>query len=251
MIVADMDTTSPQLRTLGLIGGMSWHSTATYYRMINESVAAQVGGHASASIALQSMNFAEIRDCQIHEDWARAADLLTEAAQRCVAGGAETLAICTNLMHKVAPQVEEAVDIPLLHIGDAVAAQATPNGWGTLGILATQWVMDESFYEARLKEQGIDTVMPDPSDRRKVDQIIWDELTRGVIREESRRKYVEVIDDLADRGAQAVVLACTEIGLLIEPEHSPIPIIDSAVAHAEALASVALLPEGSTERSSS
>ncbi|GAB7006485.1 aspartate/glutamate racemase family protein [Nocardioides sp. AN3] len=244
-----MDTTSPRLRTLGLIGGMSWHSTMTYYRMINESVASQVGGHASASIALQSMNFAEIRNCQVREDWERAAELLAEAAQRCVAGGAETVAICTNLMHKVAPQVEDAIGVPLLHIGDAVAAQAARNGWNTLGILATQWVMDESFYESRLKEHGIDTVMPHPHDRRMVDGIIWDELTRGVIREESRSKYVEVIRGLADRGAQAVVLACTEIGLLIEPDDSPIPVIDSAVAHAEALASAALAQDAGTERS--
>ncbi|GAA3663458.1 aspartate/glutamate racemase family protein [Nocardioides ginsengisoli] len=242
-----MNTISPRLRTIGLVGGMSWHSTVTYYRMINEAVATVVGGHASASIALQSVNFAEIRDCQVREDWDRAAELLAEAAQRCVAGGAEILAICTNLMHKVAPQVEDAIDVPLLHIGDAVAAQASRNGWRTLGVLATQWVMDESFYESRLKERGIDTVMPDPDARQVVDGIIWDELTQGVVREESRRKYVEVIRDLADRGAQAVVLACTEIGLLIGPDDSPIPIIDSAVAHAEALASAALLSETGTK----
>lgn len=227
-----MNRTGHDLKTLGLIGGMSWHSTATYYRIINEVVAASLGGHASAKIALQSLDFAEIRDCQVRQDWDRAATLLAEAGARCVAGGASTIAICTNLMHKVAPQVEAAVEVPVLHIGDAVGALATTRGWDTVGILGTQWVMDESFYATRLAEHGITTVMPEVEDRVVVDRIIWEELTRGVIREESRATYVQIIGDLAERGAAAVVLACTEIGLLIETRHSPVPVIDSAEVHA-------------------
>lgn len=228
------------METLGLIGGMSWHSTATYYRLINEAVAAERGGHASARIALQSLDFAEIRDCQLAGDWDRAAALLADAGRRCVAGGASTVAICTNLMHKVAPQVEEALDVPLLHIGDAVAGEARRHGWGTLGILGTRWVMEEEFYAERLARHGVAAVVPDAAQRELVDTIVFDELTQGIVREESRAAYVDVIRGLAAQGADAVVLACTEIGLLVSPADSPLPVIDSAEAHAAALARVAL-----------
>lgn len=228
------------METLGLIGGMSWHSTATYYRLINEAVAAEHGGHASAPIALQSLDFAEIRACQVAGDWDRAADLLVEAGRRCVAGGATTVAICTNLMHKVAPQVEAALDVPLLHIGDAVAGVAREHGWSTLGILGTRWVMEEDFYAARLARHGIGVVVPPAEERALVDTVVFDELTQGVVRADSRAAYVDVIRGLAAQGAEAVVLACTEIGLLVGPDDSPLPVIDSAEAHAGALAGVAL-----------
>src|SRR3954463_9193041 len=168
------------METLGLIGGMSWHSTATYYRLINEEVAAAGGGHASARIALQSLDFAEVRDCQVRGDWDAAAALLAEAGRRCVAGGATTVAICTNLMHKVAPQVEAAIDVPLLHIGDAVAAEAARHGWRTLGLLGTRWVMEETFYSDRLARHGVTTVVPGQEERAMVDAIVFDELTQGV-----------------------------------------------------------------------
>ncbi|WP_127480217.1 aspartate/glutamate racemase family protein [Nocardioides pantholopis] len=228
------------METLGLIGGMSWHSTATYYRIINEMVSAARGGHASARIALQSLDFAEVRDCQVRGDWDRAGELLAEAGQRCVAGGASAVAICTNLMHKVAPQVEAALDVPLLHIGDAVAAEAGRQGWRTLGILGTRWVMEETFYADRLARHGVAAVAPDAADREIVDAIVFDELTRGIISDASRATYVEVIRRLADQGAEAVVLACTEIGLLVSPEDSPLPVIDSAEVHARELGRVAL-----------
>ncbi|WP_028636074.1 aspartate/glutamate racemase family protein [Nocardioides sp. URHA0032] len=228
------------METLGLIGGMSWHSTATYYRLINEEVAAAGGGHASARIALQSLDFAEVRDCQVRGDWDAAAALLAEAGRRCVAGGATTVAICTNLMHKVAPQVEAAIDVPLLHIGDAVAAEAARHGWRTLGLLGTRWVMEETFYSDRLARHGVTTVVPGQEERAMVDAIVFDELTQGVVREASRHRYVEVIDRLAEQGAEAVVFACTEIGLLIGPEDSALPVIDSAEVHARELARVHL-----------
>ena len=224
------------MNTLGLIGGMSWHSTMTYYRIINEAVAAARGGHASARIALQSLDFAEIRACQVAGDWDRAGTLLAEAGRRCEDSGATTVAICTNLMHKVAPQVEDALGVPLLHIADAVGAEAATHGWRTLGILGTSWVMEESFYADRLARHGITAVVPDAADREVVDQIIFDELTQGVVRDASREVYLDVIGRLAERGADAVVLACTEIGLLVSPEDSPLPVIDSAEAHARALA---------------
>ncbi len=228
------------METVGLIGGMSWHSTATYYRVINEVVAAARGGHASARIALQSLDFAEVRDCQVRGDWDGAAELLAEAGRRCVGGGATAVAICTNLMHKVAPQVEAAIDVPLLHIADAVAAEAGRHGWGTLGILGTRWVMEESFYADRLARHGVAAVVPGAAEREAVDTIVFDELTQGIVRDASRTAYVDVIRGLADQGAEAVVLACTEIGLLVSPEDSPLPLIDSAEVHARELGRVAL-----------
>ncbi|CAA9410562.1 aspartate/glutamate racemase family protein [uncultured Nocardioides sp.] len=230
------------MQTIGLIGGMSWHSTASYYRIVNETVAARLGGHASARITLQSLDFAEVRACQLAGDWDRAAALLTDAARACVAGGADVVAICTNLMHKVAPQVEAGIDVPLVHIADAVAGLAAPQGWDRLGILGARWVMEETFYADRLGRHGITALSPDAADRDLVDRVIFDELTQGRVEDASRRAYVEVIERLAARGAQAVVLACTEIGLLVSPADSPLPLIDSADAHARALAEVALSP---------
>jgi aspartate racemase len=228
------------METLGLIGGMSWHSTATYYRIINEVVSAARGGHASARISLQSLDFEEIRQCQLDGDWERAGELLAQAGQHCVRSGATTVAICTNLMHKVAPQVEAALDVPLLHIGDAVAAEARRRGWRTLGILGTTWVMEESFYADRLATHGVAAVAPAADDRASIDTIIFDELTQGVVTDASRATYVDVIGRLAEQGADAVVLACTEIGLLISPEDSPLPLIDSAEVHARELGLAAL-----------
>jgi aspartate racemase len=231
------------MQTIGLIGGMSWHSTASYYRIINEVVAERLGGHASAPITMQSLDFAAVRQCQVAGDWAGAGDLLGRAAQACVAGGADVVAICTNLMHKVAPAVEAAVDVPLLHIADAVADVASARGWSQLGVLGARWVMEEPFYADRLARHGISTVVPSAPDRELVDRVIFDELTQGRILEPSRAGYVEVIEQLAAQGAEAVVLACTEIELLVSESDSPLPLICSADAHARALAEYALAPE--------
>ena len=228
------------MRTIGLIGGMSWHSTMSYYRLLNEAVADQLGGHASARIVLQSLDFSEIRDCQVTGDWDRAGRLLAAAARSCQDGGADVVAICTNLMHKVAPAVEASIDVPLVHIADAVAAQADRQGWTRLGILGTKWTMREDFYASRLARHGKVAVVPGLDDCDLVDRIIFDELTQGIIRDESRVAYLRVIQRLAGSGAEAVVLACTEIGLLIEPGQSPLPMIDSAQAHAAELGRLAL-----------
>jgi aspartate racemase len=230
------------MRTIGLVGGMSWHSTATYYAMINEAVASRLGGHASARICLQSLDFAEVRDYQVNGDWAGAGALLADAALRCQRAGADVVAICTNLMHKVAPQVEAALDVPLLHIGDAVAGVALSHGWERLGVLGARWVMEEDFYTERLARHSIAGLVPESADRRLVDRVIFDELTRGRVEADSCAAYQAVIARLAARGAQAVVLGCTEIGLLIGPDDSPIPVIDSAAVHATALAAYALEP---------
>lgn len=233
------------MRTIGLVGGMSWHSTATYYRLINEQVAARLGGHASARISLQSLDFAEVRDCQERGDWAASAALLADAARRCEAGGADLVGLCTNLMHKNFPALEAAVSVPAVHIADAVAAVAKGEGWSTLGLLGARWVMEETFYADRLAEHGIEVVVPDEAGRELVDRVVFEEITKGVFRDASRAAYVDVMGDLRSRGADAVVLACTEIGLLVGEEHAPLPVVDSAVAHATLLVDLALQPAAS------
>lgn len=230
------------MRKIGLIGGMSWHSTAEYYRMINDEVSARLGGHHSASLVLESLDFEPVRALQLSDDWDAAGRLLAEAGRRVCAAGAEAVLLCTNLMHRVAPEVEAAIDVPLLHIGDAVAAEASAQGIHTVGLLGTDWVMRESFYADRLARHGIATVVPPDSDRQLVDRVVFDELTRGVVRDESRAAYVRVVEQLAVAGASAVVLACTEIGLLLGPDDSPLPVIDSAAAHAHAAVRLMLEP---------
>lgn len=227
---------------LGLIGGMSWHSTIDYYRLVNDAVGRALGGHHSADLVLVSLDFEQVRDCQVREDWAGADALLAEAARRLERAGAEAVAICTNLMHKCAPAVEAAVDVPLLHIADAVAAQATAAGAGTVGVLGARWVMEETFYADRLATHGIDVVVPDETGRAEIDRIIFDELTFGEARPESRTVARALMQGLADAGAQAIVLACTEIQLLVGEDDSPVPVIDSMAAHADALARFALSP---------
>ena len=228
------------MKTIGLVGGMSWHSTATYYRLINEQVAARLGGHASARISLQSLDFAEVRDCQERGDWAASAALLADAARRCQAGGAELVGLCTNLMHKNFPALEAAVSVPAVHIADAVAVVARREGWSTLGLLGARWVMEETFYADRLRSHGLDVLVPEGEDRTLVHDVIYDELVLGVVRDESRAAYVDVVRRLVDRGAGGVVLGCTEIELLIGPADVPVPVFATTRLHALAAVDFAL-----------
>lgn len=228
------------MRTIGLIGGMSWHSSIEYYGVINERVAAMLGGLHSARVVLDSMDFDEIREFQVAEDWVGAGERLAQSGRGLVAAGADLLLIGTNLMHKVAPAVEAAVDVPLLHIADAVGAEAQRRDISTVGILGTSWVMGETFYADRLARQGIRGIAPDPSTHAVVDQVIFGELTQGIVREESRTVYRQVIEGLVAQGAEAIVLACTEIELLVRPQDSPVPLIDSMRTHAEAAAAYLL-----------
>ena len=228
------------MKTIGLIGGMSWHSTLNYYRVINELVAEQLGGHASAKIVLESLDFAEIRDCQVRDDWAGAGRLLAQAGQHCEQSGAEVVLICTNLMHRVADDVQAAIDVPLLHIADAVAERARESGWSRLGVLGARWVMEEDFYVGRLAHTGLTVDVPGAADRAEVDRIIFDELTLGRVVEHSRATYAGIIERLSESGSEALVLACTEIELLIQAEDSPIPLLDSMRTHAEAAVAAAL-----------
>lgn len=228
------------MKTIGLIGGMSWHSTLEYYRVINELVAARCGGHSSAQITLQSLDFAAVRDQQIRGDWAGAGRLLAEAGQRCEQSGADLVLICTNLMHRVADDVQAAIGIPLLHIADAIADRARESGWSQLGVLGTHWVMEEDFYVGRLARAGLGVHVPAPAERREVDRIIFDELTLGRMVESSRATYAGLIERFRQAGAEAVVFGCTEIELLLGPEDLPIPVLDSMRTHAEAAVGMAL-----------
>lgn len=225
---------------LGLLGGMSWHSTAEYYRAINERVAAARGGHASARILLSSLDFAKVRDCQLRGDWAAAGALLAREAAALERAGAGSIAIATNLMHRVADDVEAAVGVPLVHIADAVADAAGELGARTLGIVGTRWVMSERFYADRLARHGIAAVVPPAEVQARLDRIIFDELTRGVVTDASRAAFRDAFVALEADGAEAIVLACTEIMLLVDAADAGVPIIDSCAAHAAALASIAL-----------
>lgn len=230
----------PREHVLGILGGMSWHSTAQYYRAINEQVAAARGGHASARILLSSLDFAAVRDCQVRGDWAAAGELLAREAAALERAGAGSIAIATNLMHRVADDVEAAVSVPLVHIADAVADASGPLGARTLGIVGTQWVMAERFYADRLARHGIDAVVPATPAQAALDRIIFDELTRGIVTDASRGVFRDAFAALVAGGAEAIVLACTEIMLLVDADDAAVPLIDSCAAHADALARIAL-----------
>lgn len=225
---------------IGILGGMSWHSTIEYYRAINERVAAELGGHASARILLSSLDFAEIRHCQLREDWDGAGAILAREAAALERAGATSIAIATNLMHKVAPTVQASIGVPLVHIGDAVADAAGRAGARTLGIVGTQWVMAERFYAERLAEHGIRTVVPAATVQTELDHIVFDELTQGVTTDAARAVFRDAFAALVADGAEAIVLACTEIMLLVDASDAAVPLIDSCEAHAGALARIAL-----------
>ncbi|QIK72519.1 amino acid racemase [Propioniciclava coleopterorum] len=230
------------MQTIGIIGGMSWYSTINYYRIINAKVQEALGGHHSAKIMIDSLDFDEVRAMQVAEDWDAAGELLAEAGRCLQRAGADTVLIGTNLMHKVAPAVEAAMGVPLLHIADAVGAAATRQGFERLAILGTKWVMAEDFYAERLARHGITAIAPAPDRHEVIDGIIFDELTQGIVTDASRAVFVAEIQALKDAGAQAVVLACTEIELLISQADSPLPVIDSMATHAEAAAEACLAP---------
>ncbi len=232
------------MRTLGLIGGMSWYSTLEYYRVINQEVGRRLGGHASARMLMSSLDFAEVRAAQLVPGWERADELMAAAARTLVTAGADALVLCTNLMHKTAPAIEAAVDIPFLHIADAVAGQALSAGYQRVALLATKPVMEETFYAERLAGHGISVLVPDADERAMINRVIFDELTVGIVDPASRAAYVAVAERLAGQGAQAIVEACTEIELLLRPGDTSIPLIDSMQAHALAAVDFALAALG-------
>ncbi len=231
---------APVMRKVGLLGGMSWESTALYYRLVNEEVRSRLGGFHSARLVLASVDFAEIEAMQAAGDWAAAAALLADEAATLQAAGAECLVLCTNTMHKVAAEIEAAVDIPLLHLADVTAGAVRRDGLGRVALLGTRFTMEQPFYADRLRSHGIEVLVPEGDDRTLVHDVIYDELVLGVVREESRAAYVDVVRRLVAQGAGGVVLGCTEIELLIGPEDVAVPVFATTRLHAQAAVDFAL-----------
>ena len=228
------------MKTIGLIGGMSWESTIPYYQIINEAVKEALGGLHSAKIVLYSVEFDEIEKCQASGDWDKSAEILADAAQKLENAGADFILICTNTMHKVAPQIQEKIGVPIVHIAEAAADALLAQGITRVGLLGTQYTMTQEFYRQKLMDRGLSVVIPEAADVEIVNDIIFKELCLGSIREESRAEYSRIIAELREDGAEAVILGCTEIGLLIRQQDSVLPIFDTTVLHAQKAAQLAL-----------
>ncbi|WP_047336686.1 aspartate/glutamate racemase family protein [Pseudomonas protegens] len=229
------------MRTIGLIGGMSWESSAEYYRLINQQVRDRLGPLRSARLLMYSVDFGPVEQAQHAGRWDDAAAILVEAARRLEAGGAECVVLCTNTMHKVAGQIEAAIGVPFLHIADPVVQAAQATGTLSVGLLGTAFTMEQAFLKGRLEDRGLKVLVPDAAQRQAVHRIIYEELCVGIVSQSSRRLYQHVIDGLQARGAEAIILGCTEIGLLLKPEHSALPLLDTTELHARAAVDFALL----------
>lgn len=229
------------VRTIGLLGGMSWESSALYYRLLNESVREHMGGHHSARCILVSVDFAEIERLQATGNWSRAGELLAADARSLEAAGAELVLLCTNTMHTVADAVAAALDVPFLHIGDSTAEAVTAAGLGRIGLLGTRYTMEQPFLVDRLSAAGLEVIVPEQADRELVHRVVYEELVLGVVRAESRRAYREVVDRLVGGGAQGVVLGCTEIELLIGPHDVDVPTFPTTALHVAAAVRAALV----------
>ncbi len=222
------------MRVIGVLGGMSWESSLSYYRALNEGVKAALGGFHSAKIVMLSVDFAEIEAMQQRGDWDAAGELLASAAQGVERAGADGLLIATNTMHKVAPAIEQAITIPLLHIADATALQLQADGINRVGLLGTRFTMEQDFYIGRLEEQfGIKVVVPKQSERDTIHQVIFDELCQGRIEDVSRQRYLAIVDSLYTQGAQAVILGCTEIAMLVSQQDTEVPLYDTTALHVQ------------------
>ena len=228
------------MKMIGLIGGMSWESTALYYRIINEQVKQQLGGLHSARSLMYSVDFHEIEKLQAAGEWQKAGEILAEAALSLEKGGADFIVLCTNTMHKVAQQITDAVSIPLLNIADATAQRIRQAGVKKVGLLATAFTMEQEFYKGRLNQSEIDVLVPDAAGRKVVHDIIYQELCLGVIRDESRAQYRKIIAELVEQGAEAIILGCTEITLLVKAEDASVPLFDTTLIHAEDAVKLAL-----------
>lgn len=221
------------MKTVGLLGGMSWESTILYYQILNQGVRERLGGLHSAKILMHSVDFAEIEQLQVAGCWQQAGEMLGEAARGLQGCGADLVLICTNLMHKVAPLVEERIDVPLLHIADAAGGECVAKGLKKVGLLGTRYTMEEGFYRERLQKKfGVEVVIPEVEQREFVHRVIFEELCRGQFTERSRANYLEIIDELGAQGAAGVILGCTEIPLLVKPEHTDLPLLNTTELHA-------------------
>ena len=221
------------MKTIGMIGGMSWESTVTYYQVVNEAVKRRLGGLHSAKILLYSVDFDEIERCQAAGEWEKSARILGDAAEALERAGADFIVICTNTMHKVAPQIARRITIPILHIAEATAEALKAANIRRVGLLGTKYTMTQDFYKDVLVRAGIEVLIPEGGDIEAVNSVIYDELCLGNIREESRRRFTGIIDQLKERGAEGVILGCTEIGLLIRQADSALPVFDTTLIHAE------------------
>lgn len=228
------------MKTIGLLGGMSWESTQTYYRLINEGVKAGLGGLHSAKLVLVSVDFAEIEAVQHRGDWDAAGAALATAAQQVEVAGADFLLLCTNTMHKIAPQIEAAIQIPLLHLADATAERIKQRGLKKIGLLGTKFTMTQDFYKGRLEHRSLQVIVPNDPDQNSVHRIIYNELCLGEIREDSRADYLRIIQNLQAQGAEGVIAGCTKIGLLVQQKHIDLPLFDTTAIHAEVAVETAL-----------
>ncbi len=228
------------MKTIGLIGGMSWESTVTYYQLLNEGVKDALGGLHSAKVLLYSVDFFEIESLMSRGDWDKAADLLGGVAARLENAGADMILICTNTLHKVAPQVQSRTRVPLVHIAVAAAEALTAQGISRVGLLGTKYTMTQAFYRDKLVERGIEVLIPEGDDIDLVNRVIFDELCLGIVKEESRAEYLRVIADLQQRGAQGILLGCTELGLIVAREDVSLPLFDTTEIHAKKALALAL-----------
>ena len=221
------------LKTIGLIGGMSWESTVTYYKIINETVKEKLGGLHSAKCILYSVDFQEIEECQANGNWEKSGEILGEAAYNLEKAGADFIVICTNTMHKVVNQIKEKISIPILHIAEMTAEKILEKGLKNIALLGTKYTMEQDFYKSKLIEKGINVIIPDKNDIETINEVIYDELCLGTINSNSKKKFLEIVDKLRSKGAEGIILGCTEIGLLIKNEDTDVPLFDTAIIHAE------------------
>lgn len=228
------------MKTIGLIGGMSWESTIPYYRIINEAVRDKLGGLHSAKIILNSVEFSEIEECQAKGEWDKSGEILGKAAASLEKAGADFIVICTNTMHKVVPQIQKHISIPIVHIADATADKLKKCGIKNVALLGTKYTMTQDFYKDRLRQAEINVLIPSEKDIEIVNRVIYEELCVGVISEDSRKEYIRIIDELGGRGAEGVILGCTEIGLLIHQEDASLPVFDTTLIHAQRAAEIAM-----------
>ena len=221
-----------KMKVIGLIGGMSWESTVTYYQIINEVIKEKLGGFHSAKLILYSVDFHEIEECQANGEWEKSGEILGNAAQSLEKAGADFIVICTNTMHKVAPQIQKMINIPIVHIAEATADKLIENNIKKVALLGTKYTMTQDFYSSKLVEKGIDVLIPKHSDIEIINNVIYNELCLGEIKESSRKEFLRIIDELASKGAQGVILGCTEIGLLVEQKYTKVPVFDTTLIHA-------------------
>ena len=221
------------LKTIGLIGGMSWESTVTYYKIINEVIKEKLGGLHSAKCVLYSVDFQEIEECQANGNWEKSGEILGEAAYNLEKAGADFIVICTNTMHKVINQIKERISIPILHIAEMTAEKILEKKMENIALLGTKYTMEQDFYKSKLIEKGINVIIPDKNDIETINEVIYDELCLGIINSNSKKKFLEIVDKLRSKGAEGIILGCTEIGLLIKNEDTDIPLFDTAIIHAE------------------